>query len=270
VVQVDKLGQTIAAGPVQAADKADQRVVHASVAEFINDARMVTPDVALQRKAVFRVYAKLAPNDPATAKMNEWLNGSRCQPVQARSEGNGQRRNQVGACRNRRHLASRLGGNHPRPSRDGEGPARDHARPGHDYTADTTSQTTDEQLRNNPMSIYVRDLLLVAPSMITRSFTMKKQSFRCDPGRCSAVPALALAAPGDDLADKYFSKNNPTLSAQEKAALAIAKKWNAGDRHEAGRRPNGADALRVSARSSPASFARCSRCATWPCRPASK
>ena len=25
------------------------------------------------------------------------------------------------------------------------------------YTADTTPQTTDEQLRNNPMSIYVRD-----------------------------------------------------------------------------------------------------------------
>jgi type IV secretory pathway TrbF-like protein len=76
VVEVDKLGQTIAAGPVQAADKADPRVVHAAVSEFINDARIVTPDVALQRKAVFRVYAKLAPNDPATAKMNEWLNGS--------------------------------------------------------------------------------------------------------------------------------------------------------------------------------------------------
>ena len=47
-------------------------------------------------------------------------------------------------------------------------------------------------------------------------------------GAALAVPALALAAPGDDLADKFFSKNNPTLSAQEKAALSIAKKWNAG------------------------------------------
>lgn len=37
-----------------------------------------------------------------------------------------------------------------------------------------------------------------------------------------------LAAPGDDLADKYFSKNNPTLTAQEKAAIAIAKRWEAG------------------------------------------
>ena len=36
---------------------------------------MVTPDVALQRKAIFGVYAMLSPDDPATAKMNEFLNG---------------------------------------------------------------------------------------------------------------------------------------------------------------------------------------------------
>jgi P-type conjugative transfer protein TrbG len=38
-----------------------------------------------------------------------------------------------------------------------------------------------------------------------------------------------LAAPGDDLTDKYFSKNNPRLTKQEKAAIAIAKRWAAGD-----------------------------------------
>lgn len=35
---------------------------------------------------------------------------------------------------------------------------------------------------------------------------------------------LAIA---DDMADKYFSKHNPRLTAQEKAVLAIAKRWNA-------------------------------------------
>jgi P-type conjugative transfer protein TrbG len=44
-----------------------------------------------------------------------------------------------------------------------------------------------------------------------------------------AVPNQVLAAPGDDLADKYFSKNNPTLTAQEKAAIVIAKRWEAGE-----------------------------------------
>ena len=58
-------------------------------------------------------------------------------------------------------------------------------------------------------------------------------------GAALAVPALALAAPGDDLADKFFSKNNPTLSAQEKAALAIAKKWNAGAGIQPFAGPNG-------------------------------
>jgi len=43
-----------------------------------------------------------------------------------------------------------------------------------------------------------------------------------------AVSEPVLAAPGDDLADKYFSKNNPRLTEQEKAALAIAKRWEAG------------------------------------------
>jgi P-type conjugative transfer protein TrbG len=43
-----------------------------------------------------------------------------------------------------------------------------------------------------------------------------------------AVSEPILAAPSDDLADKYFSKNNPTLTAQEKAAIAIAKRWEAG------------------------------------------
>ena len=76
VIEVDTLGQARAAGPVTAAAKADPRVIHASVAEFITDARLVTPDVALQRQAVFRIYAKLAATDPATAKMNEWLNGT--------------------------------------------------------------------------------------------------------------------------------------------------------------------------------------------------
>lgn len=76
VIEVDKHGQTVAVGPVTASSKADPRVIHAAVADFITSARMVSPDVALQRKAVFRVYSMLSPNDAATAKMNEWLNGT--------------------------------------------------------------------------------------------------------------------------------------------------------------------------------------------------
>ena len=43
----------------------------------------------------------------------------------------------------------------------------------------------------------------------------------------SMMPVLALATPGDNLADRYFSTQNPTLTPQEKAAIAIAQKWQA-------------------------------------------
>ena len=76
VVQVDKLGQQAAVAPAQRAAPAEPAVVLASVAAWISNMRMVTPDIALQRKGVFHVYSMLSANDPATAKANEWLNGS--------------------------------------------------------------------------------------------------------------------------------------------------------------------------------------------------
>jgi type IV secretion system protein VirB5 len=76
VVEVDRLGQAIAVAPAQQAGRTDPRIVHAAVASFIADLRLVTPDIALQRKAIFRAYAMLAPNDPATTKANEWFDGT--------------------------------------------------------------------------------------------------------------------------------------------------------------------------------------------------
>ena len=48
----------------------------AAVTNFITNTRLVTPDVSLQRKAIQAGYASLAPQDPATMKANEFLNGS--------------------------------------------------------------------------------------------------------------------------------------------------------------------------------------------------
>lgn len=39
------------------------------------------------------------------------------------------------------------------------------------------------------------------------------------------MSSLALAS-SDDMADAYFSKNNPALTPQEQEAMAIAKRWN--------------------------------------------
>jgi type IV secretion system protein VirB5 len=158
VVQVDKFGQQLAAGPVQAADKADLRVVHAAVADWLTCARMVSPDVALQRNCVFKVYSMLAPNDPATAKMNEWLNGT--------PESNPFKRAETEL------VSTEIRTVIPQTpttwqvewteaTRDRQGilksPAVAYRALVTTYVANANPSTTEDQLRNNPLSIYVRD-----------------------------------------------------------------------------------------------------------------
>jgi type IV secretion system protein VirB5 len=86
VVQVNKLGEALAVSRADMAAVADQRVIHASLASFINDLRMVTPDIALQRRAIFRAYAMLLTNDPATAKANDWFNSNEASSPFKRAE----------------------------------------------------------------------------------------------------------------------------------------------------------------------------------------
>ena len=57
---------------------------------------------------------------------------------------------------------------------------------------------------------------------------MNRHCFSVILGVTLTVPTLVAAAPGDELADKFFSKNNPTLTSQEKAAHANGKRWAAG------------------------------------------
>lgn len=76
VVKVDDLGTAVATTRADRAAPVDGRVVQAQVGSFIQSARMVTSDIALQRQAIFRTYSMLLPNDPATGKMNDWLNGN--------------------------------------------------------------------------------------------------------------------------------------------------------------------------------------------------
>ena len=76
VVKVNDLGDAVATRRADRAAPVDGRVVQAQVGSFVQSARMVTSDIALQRQAIFRVYSMLLPNDPAMGKMNDWLNGN--------------------------------------------------------------------------------------------------------------------------------------------------------------------------------------------------
>jgi type IV secretion system protein TrbF len=158
VVEIDKLGQTRAAGPLVASSKADPRVIHSALADWLICARTVTPDVAMQRKCVFKVYAMLAPNDPATQKMTEWLNGSEdASPFKraAREMVSGEIKSAIPQTPDTWQVEWL------ETTRDRQGVLKGQAATWRalvtTYTAETSPQTTEEQLRNNPLSIYVRD-----------------------------------------------------------------------------------------------------------------
>ncbi len=157
VVEVDKLGAAQAAGPVTRSDSADPRVLAATVSEFIENARMVSPDVALQRKAIFGVYAHLAPNDPATTKMNEWLNGEADASPFKRAT---QEMVSIEITSVLPQTPTTWQVDWTESTRDRQGvlkgqPAKMRALVTA-YTAEST-QATEEHMRNNPLGIYVSD-----------------------------------------------------------------------------------------------------------------
>lgn len=159
VVEVDRLGQRQAVGPAdrRMPDDQRQRILHASVADWISSVRLVTPDIALQRKAVFKVYSMLAPNDPATAKTNEWLNGTEDSSPFKRAA-----LETVSI-----EIASVL----PQTPdtwqvdwvetvRDRQGVKKSELRWRAlvtIYTLQATPDTTDEDMRNNPLGVQIRD-----------------------------------------------------------------------------------------------------------------
>ncbi|TWI62555.1 type IV secretion system protein VirB5 [Pseudoduganella lurida] len=158
VVQVDRLGQPLAVAPAQKAAPADPRVIHAAVAAFIGDIRLVTPDIALQRKAVFRVYAMLAPNDPATARANEWLNGSEENSPFRRAANETASTEIVSVLP---QTADTWQVDWTETVRDRQGVVK--GKPYQMralvtvYTTAPTPSTTEEDIRNNPLGIHVRD-----------------------------------------------------------------------------------------------------------------
>ena len=158
VIEVDKLGQQHAVAPADRAAPVDQRVVHSSVAEWISSIRVVTPDIALQRRAVFKVYSMLAPNDPATAKSNEWLNGTKeSNPFERAAK------ETVSVA-----IDSVIPQTPPTWQVDWTETVRDRqgSKKGEPqrwralvtvYTTLPTSATTEEDMRNNPLGVHVRD-----------------------------------------------------------------------------------------------------------------
>lgn len=157
VVQVDRLGQAAAVSRADRAAAVDPAVIHATVAAWIADARMVTPDIAVQRDAIFRVYAHVASNDPAAHKMNLWMNASpettpfkRSEKITVFSE--------IISCIAQSPETWQVDWVENTFDREGNQIGKDRMRALVTvYIVPPSSETTEEQIRKNPLGIYVRD-----------------------------------------------------------------------------------------------------------------
>lgn len=158
VVEVDKLGQPMAVAPAQAAAPVDPRVVNASLAAFISNARLVTPDIALQRKAIFGVYAMMDEADPAAAKMTAWFNGNEASnPFQRAAKETVE--TEIVSVMPQSSDSWQVEWNEKVFDRKGVLTQKSYRMRALVTVAIVvpTSATTEEQLRLNPLGIYVRD-----------------------------------------------------------------------------------------------------------------
>lgn len=72
VVAVDALGRPMAAGIADEASEIDDRLKRAALFEWVSDLRLLTTDGIAQRKAIDRVYARVANGSPAMTVVNEF------------------------------------------------------------------------------------------------------------------------------------------------------------------------------------------------------
>ncbi|WP_412058709.1 VirB8/TrbF family protein [Bartonella sp. DGB2] len=158
IVEVDKIGQAVGMGTVRPTTTVDTRIARAIVADFITNARLVTPDIALQRNAILKLYAFLNPNDPAALKMNEWLNGNADANPFKRAENEMvsieitsilQQSPQTWQVDWKENTRNRQGG-FVKPPENMRALVNV-------YTVETNSETKEEQLLANPLGVYIKD-----------------------------------------------------------------------------------------------------------------
>jgi type IV secretion system protein VirB5 len=86
VVEVDKLGRAAAAKRADRAAEADERVIHAALAAFVHDLRMVSFDRNAQNDAIWRVFAMLQSGDPAIGKITDYMKDPATSPTKRAAE----------------------------------------------------------------------------------------------------------------------------------------------------------------------------------------
>ncbi len=158
VVEVDKLGQTHAVSVADRAAPAAPRIISSLIARAITLARMVTPDVLVQRNAIFELYASLNSSDPAALKMNEYL-GSNSETSPFKRAAKETVEVQITSILPQSNETWQVDWLETVRAR-GDGSIISSFRMRalvNIYVAPPTSQTSEEQIRKNPLGIFIRD-----------------------------------------------------------------------------------------------------------------
>lgn len=154
VVELDKMGVVVNTQYVKMGAVADERIMKSTIASFITNVRMVTPDIELQRKAVRSVFAHLTSFDPARRVLEKWYSvdpGIRSRDVIVSTEIQsillqGKTTWQVEWVENTRNHAGDLID------------TQNYRALINVYQAELPENASEESIRLNPLSIYIKDL----------------------------------------------------------------------------------------------------------------
>jgi type IV secretion system protein VirB5 len=156
VVEVDQLGQTNAVARADRAADADGRVVRAAIAAFVRDVRMVSFDRHVQNEAIWRAYALLQSSDPATIKIGDFMQDPATAPMKrAETHSVGVEIQSV-----LQQTAETWEVNWTEKVWDRQGIRVEQYRMRGlitVYSIPPTTATTEEEMRRNPLGIFVRD-----------------------------------------------------------------------------------------------------------------
>ena len=157
IVEVDKLGQISAAGPMTATTSYDPRVMRAFLGRFIADWRMVSPDASVQRTAVLEIYNHLTGDTPGAVKLNEFYNDEKLNPFK--------RAEKTMVTADIRTILQDPNGSwviewkETVRDRDGTTTAITHWKAILAvFVANSSDSLTAEQMQRNPLGIYIKDI----------------------------------------------------------------------------------------------------------------
>ncbi len=156
VVEVDQLGYANAVKRADRALDADGRVLRAAIASFVRDSRMVSFDRNVQNDAIWRVYSMLQSSDPATTKITEHMKDPVTSPTKrAETHSVGVEISSV-----LQQTAETWEVNWLEKVWDRQGIRVEQSRMRGlltVYIVPPTTATTEEEIRRNPLGIFVRD-----------------------------------------------------------------------------------------------------------------